>query len=115
MRTHKGFIMRNVYLLMFVLGTIFPVVCFSMHFTNGQAGGWPQFWAAPFATWVISGFSWDLILTATTATIWMVSESRRLQMKGILWQILLIFAIGICCSLPLFMLRREGRLQQQNE
>ena len=99
--------MRTVYFILFLLGTLFPLVCFYMHFSGGFPDAWGKFWAAPFASWVISGFSWDLIITATVATIWMVAETKRLGMGGIPMQIILIFAVGMSCSLPLFLFRRE--------
>jgi hypothetical protein len=103
--------MRSIYIVLFILGTLFPMVCFGKHFGGGSADAWAQFWAAPFASWVISGFSWDLIITASACTTWMIVESRRLKMGGVVWQVLLVFAVGMSCSLPLFLFRRETRLR----
>jgi hypothetical protein len=86
------------------------MICFGIHFGGNPADGWTQFWAAPFASWVISGFSWDLMITATACTTWMVVESRRLKMGGVIWQVALVFAVGMSCSLPLFLYRREAKL-----
>jgi hypothetical protein len=86
------------------------MVCFGIHFSRGSDDAWEQFFAAPFATWVISGFSWDLILTATACTLWMASESQRLAMRGFVWHFLLIFLVGICFALPTFLYRRERTL-----
>jgi hypothetical protein len=105
--------MRSIYLLLSCLGLLMPVWCFGMHFTRRGEAAWPEFFAAPFATWVISGFSWDLILTATACTIWMLAEAKRLSMRGIAWHILLIFAVGICFALPTFLYRREAVLDAQ--
>lgn len=100
--------MRSIYLLLSLVGFILPVVCFSQHFLRRGDAAWPEFFAAPFATWVIAGFSADLLITATACTIWMVAESRRLKMPGIGWHIILIFAVGICFALPTFLYRREA-------
>ncbi len=105
--------MRLVYGVLSVLGLVLPVVCFSIHFTQRQDTAWTEFFMAPFATWVISGFSWDLLITATTATVWMQRESTRLKMPGFLWHFLAIFAVGICFAFPTFLFRREAYLKDQ--
>jgi hypothetical protein len=104
--------LRYVYALLSVAGLILPMVCFGIHFSRGGENAWSEFFAAPFATWVISGFSWDLMLTATACTIWMASESKRLDMRGFVWHFLLIFLVGICFALPTFLYRRESRLRR---
>lgn len=104
--------LRYVYAALSVAGLILPMVCFGIHFTRGGERAWGEFFAAPFATWVISGFSWDLMLTATGCTIWMVSESRRLGMRGLGWHIAGIFLVGICFALPTFLYRREKYLSK---
>jgi mannose/fructose/N-acetylgalactosamine-specific phosphotransferase system component IIC len=105
--------LRPIYVGLSVAGLILPVVCFGIHFSRGSDEAWSQFFAAPFATWVISGFSWDLILTAIACTLWMASESKRLAMRGFVWHFLLIFLVGICFALPTFLYRREGILRAQ--
>lgn len=102
--------LRYIYGCLSVAGLILPMVCFGIHFSQGSDDAWQQFFAAPFATWVISGFSWDLILTATACTLWMASESQRLAMRGFVWHFLLIFLVGICFALPTFLYRRERTL-----
>lgn len=103
--------MRIIYGVLSIAGLILPMVCFGTHFTRAGERGWPEFWAAPFATWVIAGFSWDLILTATACTIWMANESKRLKIKGFVWHFLAIFLVGICFALPTFLYRREAYLK----
>jgi hypothetical protein len=103
--------MKAIYAILSVFGFILPVVCFTNHFVRQGDQAWPEFFAAPFATWVISGFSWDLMVTATACTIWMHSESRRLKMNGFYWHFLLIFLVGICFALPTFLYRRERYLR----
>ncbi|MFM8572558.1 MAG: DUF2834 domain-containing protein, partial [Pirellula sp.] len=63
----------------------------------------------------ISGFSWDLIITATVCTIWMGIESKRLRMKGFIWHFLGIFLVGICFALPTFLFRRESYVRPTRE
>lgn len=99
--------MRHVYLLLSILGLLLPMICFGIHFTSRGEAAWSEFFAAPFATWVISGFSWDLMLTATTITLWMHREAKRLKMPGFYWHFACIFLVGICFALPTFLYRRE--------
>jgi hypothetical protein len=77
--------MRNIYLALSIIGLIMPMICFGVHFTSRGDNAWSEFFAAPFATWVISGFSWDLMITATTITLWMQREAKRLKMPGFYW------------------------------
>jgi len=93
---------------------VLPVICFTNHFAFRGEVAWPEFFAAPFATWVISGFSWDLMITATACTIWMQVESRRLKMKGFVWHFIAIFLVGICFAFPTYLYRRECHLQAKS-
>ncbi len=102
--------MRVFYGSLSVAGFLLPILCFSLHFTRRGETAWSEFFAAPFATWVISGFTWDLLITAMAATVWMRSETRRLKMPGFGWHFLAIFAVGICFALPTFLFRREAYL-----
>lgn len=105
--------MRIVYGVLSVAGLLLPVWCFGLHFSSRGADAWSEFFSAPFQTWVISGFTWDLLITATAAAIWMRSESTRLKMPGFVGHFLLIFAVGICFALPTFLFRREAYLNRQ--
>ncbi len=102
--------MRLFYGSLSVAGFLLPILCFSLHFSRRGETAWSEFFAAPFATWIISGFTWDLLITATAATVWMKSESSRLKMTGFGWHFLAIFAVGICFALPTFLFRREAYL-----
>lgn len=104
--------MRLFYGSLSVAGFLLPVLCFGLHFTRRGEIAWIEFFAAPFATWVISGFTWDLMITATAATVWMKSESSRLKMTGSGWHFIAIFAVGICFALPTFLFRREEYLKR---
>ena len=100
--------MRLFYGILSAAGFLLPVICFSLHFNRRGETAWSEFFAAPFATWVVSGFTWDLLVTATAAAVWMKSESSRLKMTGFGWHFIAIFAVGICFALPTFLFRREG-------
>jgi mannose/fructose/N-acetylgalactosamine-specific phosphotransferase system component IIC len=105
--------MRWIYGALSVAGLLLPMVCFGLHFSRRGESAWHEFFLAPFATWVISGFTWDLLITATVATVWMKVESDRLKMTGFFWHLIAIFAVGICFALPTFLFRREAHLMQK--
>ena len=52
----------------------------------------------------------DLAVGATAVTIWMVSESRRLGMRGLGWVLLSCVTIAFAFGAPLFLHLRERRL-----
>ena len=54
----------------------------------------------------------DLLIGASAVTIWMVSESRRLQMKGLVWVLLSCVTIAFAFGAPLFLHLRERRLAE---
>ena len=54
----------------------------------------------------------DLAVGATAVTIWMVSESRRLNMRGLAWVLLSCILIAFACGAPLFLHLRERRLAE---
>ena len=54
----------------------------------------------------------DLAVGATAVTIWMVVESRRLNMRGLAWVLLSCILIAFACGAPLFLHLRERRLAE---
>lgn len=54
----------------------------------------------------------DLAVGATAVTIWMVSESRRLKMRGLVWVLLSCVTVAFAFGAPLFLHLRERRLRE---
>jgi fermentation-respiration switch protein FrsA (DUF1100 family) len=54
----------------------------------------------------------DLLVCASAATVWMVSESRRLMMRGLPWVLLSSLTVAFAFALALFLHLRERRLQE---
>jgi len=100
-----------IYFAMAIVGFTLPMICFGYHFGSGMADAWPQFFAAPWLTWATAGFSWDLFITATTLVIWICAESRRLSMRGVGWNLAIVFLVGMSFALSVFLLRREWQIQ----
>jgi len=59
-----------------------------------------------------ASLSRDLAIGATAVTVWMVSEARRLQMRGLGWVLLCCLGIAFACGCPLFLYLRERRLAE---
>jgi hypothetical protein len=59
-----------------------------------------------------SSISRDLAIGATAVLIWIVQESRRLQMRGLPWVLLCCVTLAFACAAPLFLYLRERRLAE---
>ncbi len=59
-----------------------------------------------------SSLSRDLAIGATAVVIWMVHESRRLQMRGLPWVLLSCVTLAFACGAPLFLYLRERRIEE---
>lgn len=59
-----------------------------------------------------ASLSRDLAIGATAVTIWMVSEARRLNMRGLGWVLLSCVTIAFAFGCPLFLYLRERRLDE---
>jgi hypothetical protein len=104
--------MQVFYVVMAVVGFVLPMICFGFHFGNSVDGqAWSEFFVAPWLTWATAGFSWDLMITATTLAVWMFAESKRMGMRGIAWNLALVFLVGMSFALPVFLLRRERKIR----
>jgi hypothetical protein len=76
-------------------------------------------WAHPLETMrgmfvnrISTAFAVDLLITALVACIWFHVEGVRLGMRRVWSYWLLTLAFGLAGTLPLFLLHREGRLEQ---
>jgi hypothetical protein len=56
--------------------------------------------------------SLDLAIGATSILIWMIVESKRLQMRGLGWVLLSCATIAFAFGAPLFLYLRERRLSE---
>ena len=54
----------------------------------------------------------DLAIGATAVVIWMIQESRRLQMRGLPWVLLCCVTLAFACGAPLFLYLRERRVKE---
>lgn len=54
----------------------------------------------------------DLAIGATAVVIWIVEESRRLQMRGLPWVLLSCVTLAFAFGAPFFLYLRERRLEE---
>jgi hypothetical protein len=59
-----------------------------------------------------SSLSRDLAIGATAVVIWIVQESKRLQMRGLPWVLLSCVTFAFAFGAPLFLYLRERRLEE---
>ena len=56
----------------------------------------------------------DLFVGSTAVLVWIISESKRLEMKNLWIVILTTFTIAFAFSAPLFLYLRELRIEEMN-
>ncbi len=97
---------RNLWLLLAIWGTIHPMYYFIGWF---NANTWDimamvDAWHANLAT---SGLVWDLTIAAITLTIWAIYEGVSRKNYLSLLAVPATFMIGVSCGLPLYLYLRS--------
>jgi hypothetical protein len=102
-----------VYLGLAIAGGVLPWLA-NLEFihTYGQAFDIGLFVRLANGNPAAQSLSRDLAIGATAVTIWMVSESRRLRVRGIGWILLSCVTIAFAFGAPLFLYLRERRLAE---
>lgn len=102
-----------LYLALAVAGAVLPWLA-NLAFirSSGQPFDLSLFVQMANANPAAQSLSRDLAVGATAVTLWMVVESRRLKMRGLLWVLLSCVTIAFACGAPLFLYLRERRLQE---
>ena len=109
--THKY--LSWLYLFLACLGAIFPTLS-NIEFFNTYGPGFDLSLFVNLANSnpAAESLSRDLFIGATSVTIWIVFEARRLQIKYLWLVILSSFTIAFAFSAPLFLFLRERRIIQ---
>lgn len=106
-------LLQALYLILAATGALWPWLAnldfIKAYGTGGDLGLFVQLANANPAA---SSLSRDLAIGATAVVIWMVSESRRLQMRGLPWVLLSCVTVAFACGAPLFLYLRERRLAE---
>ncbi|MGB5136200.1 MAG: DUF2834 domain-containing protein [Prochlorococcaceae cyanobacterium] len=102
-----------VYLALAIAGAVLPWLA-NIDFirTYGSAGDPGLFLQLASANPAAASLSRDLAIGATAVLIWIVHESRRLQMRGLPWVLLSCVTLAFACGAPLFLYLRERRLAE---
>jgi hypothetical protein len=105
--------LKWIYLGLAVAGAILPWLAnWEFIRIHGAPGDLGLFLRLAGANPAALSLSRDLAIGATAVTIWMVSESRRLSMRGLAWVLLSCLTIAFAFGAPLFLYLRERRLEE---
>ncbi|MFM7269831.1 MAG: DUF2834 domain-containing protein [Cyanobium sp.] len=100
-----------LYLMLALAGGILPWIA-NLAFAREHGPGFDigLFVRLANANPAAQSLSRDLAIGATAVTIWMVSESRRIGMRGLGWVLLSCVTVAFAFGAPLFLHLRERRL-----
>jgi len=102
-----------VYLALAIAGGVLPWLAnIAFIRSYGSAGDLGLFLQLASANPAAASLSRDLAIGATAVLIWIVHESRRLQMRGLPWVLLSCVTLAFACGAPLFLYLRERRLAE---
>jgi uncharacterized protein DUF2834 len=91
---------------------------FYFHAGDGPAGfalATGRFWAATLTTPASISIVVDLALFFVAASVFMVLEARRLEIRGVWLYVIFGFLVAISVTFPLFLIARERRLAAHAE
>ena len=102
-----------IYLALAIAGAVLPWMA-NLDFIRETNGAFDigRFVAMASANPAAASLSRDLAIGATAVVIWMVRESKRLQMRGLGWVLLSCVTLAFACGAPLFLYLRERRLAE---
>lgn len=105
--------LQVAYLILALLGAIWPWLA-NLEFiqAHGASFDLSLFVQLANANPAARSLSRDLAIGATAVVVWMVSESRRLRMRGLPLVLLSCVTVAFACGAPLFLYLRERRLAE---
>ena len=109
------YILSYIYLFLSILGAILPMISnFNFAIEYGSSFDINQFIQLANANPAAESISRDLLIGASAVFIWILNESRKLNMKN-MWIVYLgTFLIAFAFSAPFFLFLRERRLIEMN-
>ena len=109
------YILSYLYLFLSILGAILPMISnFNFAMEYGSSFDINQFIQLANANPAAESISRDLLIGASAVFIWIVNESRKLNMKN-MWIVYLgTFLIAFAFSAPFFLFLRERRIIEMN-
>ncbi len=112
---NNKYILSYLYLFISILGAIFPMISnFNFVMEYGSSFDINQFIQLANANPAAESISRDLLIGASAIFIWIVNESRKLNMKN-MWIVYAgTFLIAFAFSAPFFLFLRERRILEMN-
>ena len=109
------YIFSYLYLFLSILGAILPMISnFNFAAEYGSSFDINQFIQLANANPAAESISRDLLIGASAIFIWIVNESRKLNMKN-MWIVYVgTFLIAFAFSAPFFLYLRERRILEMN-
>ena len=109
------YIISYLYLFISILGAIFPMISnFNFVMEYGSSFDINQFIQLANANPAAESISRDLLIGASAVFIWIVNESKKLNMKN-MWIVYVgTFLIAFAFSAPFFLFLRERRIIEMN-
>jgi len=109
------YILSYLYLFLSILGAILPMISnFNFAIEYGSSFDINQFIQLANANPAAESISRDLLIGASAVFIWIVNESRKLNMKN-MWIVYTgTFLIAFAFSAPFFLFLRERRIIEMN-
>ena len=109
------YILSYLYLFLSILGAILPMISnFNFAMEYGSSFDINQFIQLANANPAAESISRDLLIGASAVFIWIVNESRKLNMKN-MWIVYVgTFLIAFAFSAPFFLFLRERRILEMN-
>ena len=109
------YFLSYLYLFLSILGAILPMISnFNFAMEYGSSFDINQFIQLANANPAAESISRDLLIGASAVFIWIVNESRKLNMKN-MWIVYLgTFLIAFAFSAPFFLFLRERRIIEMN-
>src|SRR5262245_5192788 len=101
--------MQWLYLILAILGTIFPLWKL-LPFLTEHGFNLPLLFQQLFENHVSAFFGLDVIVSSVVLWIFIFSEGRRRSMKNLWIYILCNLLVGVSLALPLFLLSRERKM-----
>ena len=98
--------MKQLYLVLAIVGAILPYVFFVQHFSS-EGVSLSGFVAALFANGAAGGFTSDLLLTSTVFWMFMIHQRTRGKGPHPVLFIALNLVIGLSCAFPAYLYARE--------
>jgi hypothetical protein len=101
--------MRIVYLAAALAGVVLSWLDFARFIADFRPS-LPAFFREMRATSAASGLVWDLIFTGLAGSAFNFAEARRLKIPRAWAYVALVWVVGVCAGVPLFLARRERAL-----